>query len=277
VLKIPVKFNYRKEVKQMINNIILIATASLAVIFLIIIIAQAMIYNAKIKKMNLSKKLVDTSVIIDGRINDICESGFMEGQLIVPRFVLQELQFIADSSDPMKRNKGRRGLDLLNALKKCPGVSVEIMDRDYREIRAVDEKLVAMAKDYGAKILTNDFNLNKIAEIQGVKVLNINDLSNAIKPTFLPGEAISVKVVKEGKEKEQGIAYLNDGTMIVIDGARRMINKKVDAIVTNVLQTDAGRMIFARVDAGGRDYNAEHRNDNRRDPRHDNNRRDNRR
>ncbi|ERR1035437_627253 len=254
-----------------------VVSSVLAVIFLIIIIAQFIIYNGKIKKMNLSKKLVDTSVIIDGRINDICESGFMEGQLIVPRFVLQELQFIADSSDHMKRNKGRRGLDLLNALKKNPGISIEIMDRDYKEIRAVDEKLVAMAKDLGAKILTNDFNLNKIAEIQGVKVLNINDLSNSIKPTFLPGESISVKIVKEGKEKEQGIAYLNDGTMIVVDGARKMMNKKVEIIVTNVLQTDAGRMIFARFEANGKDYNNEQRNENRRDPRHDNNRRDNRR
>ncbi len=257
----------------MLTNLIPVVTA---VIFLIIIIAQFIIYKAKIKKMNLSKKLVDTSVIIDGRINDICESGFMEGQLIVPRFVLQELQFIADSSDHMKRNKGRRGLDLLNALKKNPGVSVEIMDRDYKEIRAVDEKLVAMAKDLGAKILTNDFNLNKIAEIQGVKVLNINDLSNSIKPTFLPGETISVKIVKEGKEKEQGIAYLNDGTMIVVDDAKRMMNKKIDVVVTNVLQTDAGRMIFARFEITGKDYSNEHRNDNRRDPRHDN-RRDNKR
>ena len=260
-------------------NATLLAAAipsAIAVIFLIIIIAQFIIYNGKIKKMNLSKKLVDTSVIIDGRINDICESCFMECQLIVPRFVLQELQFIADSSDHMKRNKGRRGLDLLNALKKNPGISIEIMDRDYKEIRAVDEKLVAMAKDLGAKILTNDFNLNKIAEIQGVKVLNINDLSNSIKPTFLPGETISVKIVKEGKEKEQGIAYLNDGTMIVVDGARRHMNKKIDVTVTNVLQTDAGRMIFARFETNGKDYSNEHRNDNRRDPRHDNNRRDNR-
>jgi uncharacterized protein YacL len=233
------------------TTILISALAGISFIFLMIIITQALVYNGKIKKMNLSKKLVDTSVIIDGRINDICESGFMEGVLIVPRFVLQELQFIADSSDHMKRSKGRRGLDLLNALKKCPGVSVEIVDRDYKEIRAVDEKLVAMAKDIGAKILTNDFNLNKIAEIQGVKVLNINDLSNAIKPTFLPGEKINIKIMKEGKEKEQGIAYLNDGTMIVVDGARRMMNKRIDVTVTNVLQTDAGRMIFARFENGG--------------------------
>lgn len=256
--------------------VLILIPSAIAAIFLIIIIAQFIIYSGKLKKMNLSKKLVDTSVIIDGRINDICESGFMEGQLIVPRFVLQELQFIADSSDHMKRNKGRRGLDLLNALKKNPGISVEIMDRDYKEIRAVDEKLVAMAKDLGAKILTNDFNLNKIAEIQGVKVLNINDLSNSIKPTFLPGENISVKIVKEGKEKEQGIAYLNDGTMIVVDGARRHMNKKIEVTVTNVLQTDAGRMIFARFEANGKDYNNEQRDQSRRDPRHDN-RRDNRR
>ncbi len=233
------------------QQILILSLAAVSSIFLIIIIAQTIIFNGKIKKMSLSKKLVDTSVIIDGRINDICGSGFMEGVLIVPRFVLQELQLIADSSDHMKRSKGRRGLDLLNDLKKCPGVAVEIMDRDYREIRAVDEKLVAMAKDIGAKILTNDFNLNKVAEIQGVQVLNINDLSNAIKPTFLPGEKVNVKVVKEGKEKEQGIAYLNDGTMIVIDGARKMMNKKIDVVVTNVLQTDAGRMIFARFGEGG--------------------------
>jgi uncharacterized protein YacL len=220
--------------------------------------------------MNLSRKVVDTSVIIDGRINDICESGFMEGVLVVPRFVLQELQFIADSSDHMKRSKGRRGLDLLNSLKKCPGVAVEIVDRDYKEIRAVDEKLVAMAKELGAKILTNDFNLNKVAEIQGVKVLNINDLSNAIKPTYLPGEKINVKIIKEGKEKEQGIAYLNDGTMIVVDGARKMTNKRIDVIVTNVLQTDAGRMIFSRYEGQGYTGHEGHNghngsNNNRRD------------
>jgi uncharacterized protein YacL len=252
------------------QNIIVLSLGIVALIFLIIIIFQHIIYSGKIKKMNLSRKVVDTSVIIDGRINDICESGFMEGVLVVPRFVLQELQFIADSSDHMKRNKGRRGLDLLNALKKCPGVAVEIVDRDYKEIRAVDEKLVAMAKELGAKILTNDFNLNKVAEIQGVKVLNINDLSNAIKPTFLPGEKINVKIIKEGKEKEQGIAYLNDGTMIVVDGARKMTNKRIDVIVTNVLQTDAGRMIFSRYEGQGYNGHDGHNghndsNNNRRD------------
>ena len=257
------------------QNIITLSLGAVALIFLIIIIFQNIIYSGKIKKMNLSRKLVDTSVIIDGRINDICASGFMEGILMVPRFVLQELQFIADSSDHMKRNKGRRGLDLLNALKKCPGVAVEIVDRDYKEIRGVDEKLVAMAKDVGAKILTNDFNLNKVAEIQGVQVLNINDLSNAIKPTYLPGEKINVKIIKEGKEKEQGIAYLNDGTMIVVDGAKKMTNKRIDVIVTNVLQTDAGRMIFTRYEQhGGHEGHHEghngHQNNN-------NNNRDNRR
>ena len=252
------------------QNIIILSLGIVALIFLIIIIFQNIIYSGKIKKMNLSRKVVDTSVIIDGRINDICESGFMEGVLVVPRFVLQELQIIADSSDHMKRSKGRRGLDLLNSLKKCPGVAVEIVDRDYKEIRAVDEKLVAMAKELGAKILTNDFNLNKVAEIQGVKVLNINDLSNAIKPTYLPGEKINVKIIKEGKEKEQGIAYLNDGTMIVVDGARKMTNKRIDVIVTNVLQTDAGRMIFSRYEGQGYTGHEGHNghngsNNNRRD------------
>jgi uncharacterized protein YacL len=253
------------------QNIITLSLGVAALIFLIIIIFQNIIYSGKIKKMNLSRKLVDTSVIIDGRINDICASGFMEGILMVPRFVLQELQFIADSSDHMKRNKGRRGLDLLNALKKCPGVAVEIVDRDYKEIRGVDEKLVAMAKDVGAKILTNDFNLNKVAEIQGVQVLNINDLSNAIKPTYLPGEKINVKIIKEGKEKEQGIAYLNDGTMIVVDGARKMTNKRIDVIVTNVLQTDAGRMIFTRYEqhGGHEGHNGHQNNNNNRDNRRD--------
>jgi uncharacterized protein YacL len=148
----------------------------------------------------------------------------------------------------MKRNKGRRGLDILNELRKIPGMTVEILDRDYKGTSKVDEKLVGIAKEIGAKIITNDYNLNKIAEIQGIDVLNINDLSNAIKPTFLPGEKINVKIVKEGKEKDQGIAYLNDGTMIVVDGARKMINKKIDITITNVLQTDAGKMIFAKYE-----------------------------
>jgi rRNA-processing protein FCF1 len=216
---------------------------------LIIIIIQAILNRLALKKAELSKKILDTSVIIDGRISEIARAGFLEGVIIVPRFVLQELQLISDSSDGMKRSKGRRGLDILNDFKKIHGINVVIMDKDYKISNKVDEKLIAMAKDMpGSKIITNDYNLNKIAEIQGIKVLNINDLSNSIKPSFLPGEKISVKIMKEGKEKEQGIAYLNDGTMIVVDGARRMMNKRVDVIVTNVLQTDAGRMIFARTE-----------------------------
>jgi uncharacterized protein YacL len=231
----------------------LMISAIVAVVALIIIVLMAIMNKKKLDKAALSKKILDTSVIIDGRISDIARSGFLEGIIIVPRFVLQELQLIADSSDNMKRNKGRRGLDILNDFKKIHGITVEITDKDYKISNKVDEKLVAMAKDMpGSKIITNDYNLNKIAEIQGIKVLNINDLSNAIKPSFLPGEKISVKIMKEGKEKEQGIAYLTDGTMIVVDGARRMMNKRCDVIVTNVLQTDAGRMIFARFEGDGR-------------------------
>jgi len=151
----------------------------------------------------------------------------------------------------MKRSKGRRGLDILNDLRKMPSVTLEIVDKDYPQTREVDQKLVLMAKETGAKIITNDYNLNKTAEIQGVKILNINDLSNSVKPSFLPGERIGVKIMKEGKEKEQGIAYLTDGTMIVVDNARKLLNKKIDVVVTNVLQTDAGRMIFARYEQGG--------------------------
>ncbi|HDQ26581.1 MAG TPA: TRAM domain-containing protein [bacterium] len=225
-----------------------IYAAIVAAVSLIIIVLQAVINKIKLAKADVSKKLLDTSVIIDGRISNIARTGFLEGLLIVPKFVLLELQLIADSSDNMKRSKGRRGLDLLNEFKKTSGINVQIIDKEYKGTNKVDEKLVLMAKDLGAKIITNDYNLNKIAEIQGIKVLNINDLSNAIKPNYLPGEKINVKIMKEGKEKEQGIAYLGDGTMIVVDGARRSMNKRIDVTVTNVLQTDAGRMIFARTE-----------------------------
>lgn len=228
------------------RDIIFIGAGTL--IPLIIIIIQFIIYGNKLKALNLSKKIVDTSVIIDGRIGDICRAGFIEGTLIIPRFVLQELQHIADSSDHLKRNKGRRGMDVLNSLKKYDSVTIQIVENEYRDIKEVDEKLVALAKDLGAKVITNDYNLNKIAEIQGVKILNINDLSNSIKPIFLPGERINVKIMKEGKEKDQGVAYLTDGTMIVVDNSRRMMGKRIDVTVTNVLQTDAGRMIFARFE-----------------------------
>jgi len=217
----------------------------------LMIIGDIFLSGKEAKKGSVYPKLLDTSVIIDGRVKDICRAGFLEGTLIAPKFVLHELQYIADSSDHMKRSKGRRGLDVLNDLRKMPNVTLEIVDKDYPQTREVDQKLVLMAKETGAKIITNDYNLNKTAEIQGVKILNINDLSNSVKPSFLPGERIGVKIMKEGKEKEQGIAYLTDGTMIVVDNARKLLNKKIDVVVTNVLQTDAGRMIFARYEQGG--------------------------
>jgi uncharacterized protein YacL len=192
-------------------------------------------------------KILDTSVIIDGRIADICETGFIEGTLIIPQFVLRELQHIADSSDPIKRNRGRRGLDILQKIQKSPNVQVRIHDMDFPDIREVDGKLVAMAKALAAKVVTNDFNLNKVAELHGVPVLNINELTNALRPVVLPGEEIRVYVLKEGKEYNQGVAYLDDGTMVVIDNGRRYIGQTIDVCVTSVLQTTAGRMIFSRL------------------------------
>jgi len=227
-----------------------IAVLSGAGLLLILIIIDIIISIKQAGRGVVYPKLLDTSVIIDGRINEIARTGFLEGTLIAPKFVLHELQLIADSADNMKRSKGRRGLDLLNELNKAGDVKVEIVDKDYPEARGVDHKLIVMAKETGAKIITNDYNLNKLAEIQGVKILNINDLSNAVKPSFLPGEKINVRIMKEGKEKEQGIAYLPDGTMIVVDYAGKYLNKKIDVVVTNVLQTDAGRMIFAKFESG---------------------------
>ena len=189
-------------------------------------------------------KVLDTSVIIDGRIADICDTGFMEGAFIIPQFILQELQHIADSSDPLKRGRGRRGLDILNRIQKQSNLEVKIVDQDYPKIQEVDAKLIVLAKDLNAKIVTNDFNLNKVAELQGVPVLNINQLFNALKPVVLPGEVMNVKILKEGKESGQGVAYLDDGTMVVVDNARRYMGKTVDVSVTSVLQTTAGRMIF---------------------------------
>jgi uncharacterized protein YacL len=194
-----------------------------------------------------TSKLLDTSVIIDGRIADITETGFLEGTLVIPQFILRELQHIADSSDPLKRNRGRRGLDILQKIQKKVDVRVEISDMDFPEIREVDNKLVATAKALNAKIVTNDLNLNKVAELRGVPVLNINELTNALRPVVLPGEDMRVYVLKEGKEYNQGIAYLDDGTMVVVDGGRRHIGQTVDVCVTSVLQTTAGRMIFARL------------------------------
>jgi uncharacterized protein YacL len=192
-------------------------------------------------------KLVDTSVIIDGRIADICQSGFIEGTLLVPRFVLKELQNIADSADVLRRAKGRHGLDVLKVLQNDPAlVTLKIIEDDPKDIRDVDGKLVSLARRYNAKILTNDFNLNKVAQIEGVMVLNINDLANALKPVVLPDEQMQVKIIKEGKELGQGVGYLDDGTMVVVDGGRPYLGKSVEALVTSVLQTAAGRMIFTR-------------------------------
>ncbi|MGH9451916.1 MAG: PIN/TRAM domain-containing protein [Terriglobia bacterium] len=195
-----------------------------------------------------SRKILDTSVIIDGRICDVCETGFVEGVLVIPQFVLRELQMVADSADSLKRNRGRRGLDILQRIQKMSSVQVQIVEDDFPKVRGVDLKLIELAKLTGAKVVTNDFNLNKVAQLQRVTVLNINDLANALKPVVLPGETMRVFILKEGKEYNQGVAYLDDGTMVVVDNARKMISKTIDIAVTSVLQTTAGRMIFGRYD-----------------------------
>jgi len=192
-------------------------------------------------------KILDTSVIIDGRIADITETAFVEGPLLIPQFVLSELQHIADSSDPVKRTRGKRGLEVLHHIQKQVNVDVRIVDNDYPAVKEVDAKLIELAKEVRGKIVTNDSNLNKVAELQGIVVLNINELANSLKPVVLPGEEMNVKILKEGKEMGQGVAYLDDGTMIVVDNGRRQIGKTIDVIVTSVLQTPAGRMIFARL------------------------------
>ncbi|HHV43632.1 MAG TPA: TRAM domain-containing protein [Firmicutes bacterium] len=193
-----------------------------------------------------SYKILDTSVIIDGRIADISKTGFLEGTLIIPQFVLEELQHIADSPDSLKRNRGRRGLDILNKIQKESVIPIEIVDQDYPDGQDVDSKLVRLAKEYNGTVLTNDYNLNKVAELQGVPVLNINELANAVKPVVLPGEEMLVQVIKDGKEQGQGVAYLDDGTMIVVDSGKKHIGQEIEVMVTSVLQTAAGRMIFAR-------------------------------
>src|SRR5229473_2412639 len=195
-----------------------------------------------------SVKLLDTSVLIDGRIADICDAQFLEGVLAVPQFVLHELQMVADSSDSLKRQRGRRGLEVLQRMQKMPQVEVRIMEQDIPQAGDVDHKLVELARRMGAKIVTNDFNLNKVATVQGLSVLNVNQLAHALKPAVLPGEAMRVLILREGKEANQGVAYLDDGTMVVVDGARRMINRSVDVIVTSVHQTTAGKMIFGRLE-----------------------------
>ena len=195
--------------------------------------------------------IVDTSVIIDGRVLDICETGFIEGRLLIPRFVLLELQSIADSSDSLKRNRGRRGLDILNKLQENPSLEVKIHEADFPDISEVDSKLVKLAKILDAKIFTNDYNLNKVAELQQVRVLNINDLAKALKPIVLPGELLNVRIVREGKEPDQGVAYLDDGTMVVVNDGKNKIGQRLNASVTSILQTSAGRMIFAEIKSEG--------------------------
>jgi uncharacterized protein YacL len=196
-------------------------------------------------------KIIDTNVIIDGRILDICETGFVEGTIVIPRFVLNELQYIADSADVLRRNRGRRGLDILHRMQKSPNISVKICEDDFPDIKEVDAKLIQLARSLGGKVVTNDFNLNQVAELQSVFVLNINELANAVKPVILPGETMNVRVIKEGKEQSQGIAYLDDGTMVVVDNGKYLIGQTLDVIVTSILQTTAGRMIFTRKKENG--------------------------
>jgi uncharacterized protein YacL len=200
------------------------------------------------KQSRKSYKILDTSVIIDGRIADIAETGFLDGIIVTPQFVLRELQLVADSADSLKRNRGRRGLDILQRLQKMALVQIQIVEDDFPAVREVDLKLIELAKLYEGKIITNDFNLNKVAQLQGVEVLNINELANSLKPIVLPGETMKVFILKEGKEYNQGVAYLDDGTMVVVDNARKMIGKTIDISVTSVLQTTAGKMIFGKWD-----------------------------
>ena len=194
-------------------------------------------------------KILDTSVIIDGRIADVCETGFLDGTLIVPQFVLRELQYIADSQDSLKRNRGRKGLDILQRIKKGPDIKVVISEAEFPEIKDVDMKLIELAKQLMGKIITNDFNLNKVAELRGVQVLNINSLANSLKPVVLPGESMKVFILKEGKEANQGVGYLDDGTMVVVDNAKRHLGRNIDITVTSVLQTTAGKMFFGKSEA----------------------------
>lgn len=202
--------------------------------------------NSKKEEKSIPPKVLDTSVIIDGRIAEICQTGFIEGKLVIPTFVLDELRHIADSSDDLKRVRGRRGLDILNIIQKELNIEVEISNRDFDDIAEVDAKLLKLAETLGGKVVTNDYNLNKVAQVKGVEVLNINELANAIKPVAIPGEHMIVQVVKEGKESNQGIAYLDDGTMIVVDGGKKHMGETISVLVTSVLQTPAGRMIFGK-------------------------------
>src|SRR5271154_6304881 len=195
-----------------------------------------------------SFKVLDTSVIIDGRVGDIAEALFLDGTIVIPHFVLRELQLVADSADPLKRQRGRRGLEVLQRIQKMPNLDVQIAEEDFPNVPEVDLKLIELAKRYDAKVVTNDFNLNKVATLQGIEIMNVNLLANSLKPVVLPGEAMRVFILREGKEYSQGVAYLDDGTMVVVDGARKMINKTIDINVTSVHQTTAGKMIFGRYD-----------------------------
>jgi len=199
-------------------------------------------------------KIIDTSVIIDGRIGDLVQTGFIEGTLIIPQFVLDELQSIADSADSLRRRKGRRGLDILSELRRSPEVHIEILGRDYPQLHGVDRKLILLAKELEAKIITTDFNLNKVAKVEGIPVLNINELANAIKPRFIPGEELEVEVIDRGEEIGQGVGYLDDGTMVVVENGRRFIGKKIRAVVSSSLQTEAGKMLFVRPQGEADDH-----------------------
>ena len=206
---------------------------------------------AEERQPSFTSKILDTSVIIDGRIADVAETGFIEGTLVIPQFVLWELQTIADSSDSSRRNRGRRGLDILQRIQNTPNVDVSIVENDYPLFKEVDLKLIELAKETEGTIVTNDFNLNKVARLHGVSILNLNELANSLKPVVLPGETMQVFIIKEGKEYNQGVAYLDDGTMVVVDNARKQISKKIEISVTSVLQTTAGKMIFGRYDERG--------------------------
>jgi len=199
-------------------------------------------YDSKSK----SCKILDTSVLIDGRISDICQTGFIEGTLLVPRFILRELQYIADSTNGLRRNKGRRGFQVLDMMQETPDIDMQITEDDFPDIEDVDAKIIQLAKEQNAKVITNDFNLNKVAELQGVTVLNINELADSVKPMVLPGESMSVRVIREGKESNQGVAYLDDGTMVIVEEGKRYVGQSIQVVVTTVLQTNAGRMIFTR-------------------------------
>jgi len=217
------------------------------------------IFSDKASRRDL--KILDTSVIIDGRIADVAETGFLTGSLIIPQFILRELQQVADSPDSSKRQRGRRGLDMLNRLQNNSSLDIQIVETDFPSVREVDLKLIELGKQLDAVIVTNDFNLNKVSQLRGVSVLNINELANALKPVVLPGEAMRVFILKEGKEYNQGVAYLDDGTMVVVDNARRLIGKNADIAVTSVLQTTAGKMIFGRLweESENSSPNGEHR------------------